>query len=600
MNSPVDDIKNKLDVIDIIGGYIKLQKAGRNYKALCPFHSEKTPSFMVSPERQMWKCFGCNKGGSIFDFIMEMEGVEFGDALRTLAQRAGVELKKIDPQLKTERTRLYEICDLANRFFIKQLEASKTGKSIQEYLNSRGLKPKIIQDWQIGYAPNQWGALLDFLKGRGYLEEEIIKTGLIAKSEKETVRSKYYDRFRDRIIFPIHDLNGIVVGFSGRENPNNPDNRMGKYINTPNTLIYDKSRILYGLDKAKLDIRKNNLCVVVEGQTDVVMSHQAGFNNVIASSGTALTEQQLKIIKRYTDNLAMAFDTDLAGETATKRGIDLAIQSGLNTKVISLPNNQDPADCLQKDSSVWSQAIEQAQGIVEFYLDNAFSKNNPETAEGKKEISKILLPVIKKIPSKVEQAHWLQEVARRLKVQETVLIEEIKQIKDYSLGTVSPAALPEQNTVIGIASPGINIKMPHLEEYALGLVLANLEKSKQYKKEPVYLFTDTDLEGIFDSLKKNKAKKINLKRFIKILPANLSKRADELVFKVETQGSVPDEFKPSKEIKFCFSQLKKRFLQQKLSQLNLSIQEAENKKDKSSLKKLTKEFNKLSKQIILL
>ncbi|MBU2472572.1 DNA primase [Patescibacteria group bacterium] len=587
INSPIEEIKSKLDIIDVIGGYIKLQKSGRNYKAPCPFHSEKTPSFMVSPEKQLWRCFGCNRGGSIFDFIMEIEGVEFGDALRTLAQRAGVELNKVNPKLaaqwKTERTRLYEICDLTNRFFIKQLE-SKAGKDIQKYLFSRGLKLKTIKDWEVGYAPNHWQGLLDFLNGRGYSDEEIMKTGLIVKSETGKSKRGYYDRFRDRIIFPIKNINEAVIGFTGRENPNNPDERMGKYINTPNTLIYDKSQVLYGLDKAKLDIRKKNLCILVEGQTDVLMSHQEGFNNIIASSGTALTEHQLKIIKRYTQNLAMAFDMDLAGEIATKRGIDLAIQSGLNVKVINLPNNQDPADCLQKNVSAWSNAVNQAKGFVEFYLESIFVKNDPFTGEGKKIISQEFLPVIRKIPNKVEQAHWLQELAQRIKVSESILMEELKKIKE-----------PIINRPLDYLEDKKDNK-ECLEEYTIGLILSYPSIFRRQKKKPQNIFNNPDLEKIYKSLKKNK----DIKSTKKDLSPQLEKQIDHLIFKIETQRNLVDEFKPKKEIEFCFAQLKKRYLQKKLNQLNLSIKEAENKKDKISLKKLTQDFNKLSKQIIII
>ncbi len=588
MTSPVDEIKNKLDIVDVIGGYIKLQKAGRNYRASCPFHSEKTPSFMVSPERQSWHCFGCGKGGSIFDFIMEIEGVEFGDALRTLAQRAGVELKKLDPvisaKLKTERTRLYEICDLSTRFFIKQLE-SKTGKNIQKYLSGRGIKAKTIKDWQIGYAPDQWNSLTDFLKNKGYFEKEILKTGLIVESDKRTSSNKYYDRFRDRIIFPIKDINGIIVGFTGRGNPAHPDERMGKYINTPNTLIYDKSRILYGLDKAKLDIRKNNLCVLVEGQTDVIMGHQAGFNNIIASSGTALTQEQLKIIKRYTDTLVMAFDMDIAGEIATERGSDLALQLGFNLKVIRLPDNQDPADCFQKNVSIWPKEVKKAQSLIEFYLSNAFSKNDLSTAEGKKKASQILLPIIKKIPNRVEQAHWLQKVASKLKVQEEVLIEDMDKIKEVT------------NNIIQNEKP-IPKQRPNLEEYTLGLVLAYPEALKECRKQAYSLFIDPNLEQIFNVLKDNRTKKINLNNFKKDLTLDLTDKVDHLIFGAEAQKEMIDEFNPKKEIKFCFKELKKRYFQEKLNKLNLSIQEAEGKKDNTSLKKLTKEFNKLAKQVI--
>ena len=589
----VDDIKNKLDIVDVISGYIRLQKAGRNYKAPCPFHSEKSPSFMVSPERQLWKCFGCGKGGSIFDFVMEIEGIEFGDALKILAQRAGIELKKIDPKLKTERTRLYEICELANRFFIKQMEASSTGKEMQKYLIGRGLKAKTIKDWQIGYAPNQWRSLKDFLNKQGYPNQEISKTGLVIETEKNTSHDKYYDRFRDRIIFPIRDINGVAIGFTGRENPNNPDDRMGKYMNIPNTLLYDKSRAIYGLNKAKLEIKKKNLCILVEGQTDVIMSHQAGFVNVIASSGTALTDQQLVIIKRYTENLSIAFDTDLAGEMATKRGIDLALKFGFNTKVISLPDNQDPAGYIQKNPSLWEKAVGKAQDLIEFYLNNAILRNDPETVEGKKEISKSVLPMIKKISNKVEQAHWLQKTASKLKVQESVLIEEMEKIKDSDL----EGGFSSLNKNIEVISS--RNKTDELEEYVIGLLLMKNDNFKECKKEASYLFTDPGLEEIFKILKKSKGKKVNLKDLKKKISSDLASNLDELSFKIEAQMSLTDEFDLNKEIKFCFNQLKKRYFHNKLNYLNLAIKEAEDKQNKSSIKKLTAEFNKLSKQMFI-
>ena len=589
----VDDIKNKLDIVDVISGYIRLQKAGRNYKATCPFHSEKSPSFMVSPERQLWKCFGCGKGGSIFDFVMEIEGIEFGDALKILAQRAGIELKKIDPKLKTERTRLYEICELANRFFIKQMEASSTGKEMQKYLIGRGLKAKTIKEWQIGYAPNQWRSLKDFLNKQGYPNQEISKTGLAIETEKNTSHDKYYDRFRDRIIFPIRDINGVAIGFTGRENPNNPDDRMGKYMNIPNTLLYDKSRAIYGLNKAKLEIKKKNLCILVEGQTDVIMSHQAGFVNVIASSGTALTDQQLVIIKRYTENLSIAFDTDLAGEMATKRGIDLALKFGFNTKVISLPDNQDPAGYIQKNPSLWEKAVGKAQDLIEFYLNNAILRNDPETVEGKKEISKSVLPMIKKISNKVEQAHWLQKTASKLKVQESVLIEEMEKIKDSDL----EGGFSSLNKNIEVISS--RNKTDELEEYVIGLLLMKNDNFKECKKEASYLFTDPGLEEIFKILKKSKGKKVNLKDLKKKIPSDLASNLDELSFKIEAQMSLTDEFDLNKEIKFCFNQLKKRYFHNKLNYLNLAIKEAEDKQNKSSIKKLTAEFNKLSKQMFI-
>ena len=586
-NSSVDEIKSKLDIIDVINGYIRLQKAGRNYRANCPFHSEKTPSFMVSPEKQMWHCFGCGKGGSIFDFVMEMEGMEFGDALKVLAQRAGVELKKIDPKLsarlKTERTRLYEICDWASRFFVKQLE-SAAGKKMRDYLVGRGLKSETIAGWRIGYAPNEWQALTDFLNSRGYPTAEILKAGLAVKND----RGKYYDRFRDRIIFPINDINDMVIGFTGRENPNNPDKRMGKYINIPNTPIYDKSRVLYGLNKAKLDIKKENLCVLVEGQMDVIMAHQSGFGNVVASSGTALTEYQLKTIKRYTENLATSFDMDAAGKEATKRGINLAVELGFSAKVISLPAAKDPADYLKENAETWPKMLKQAQNLIEFCLNNALKSNDAETAEGKKEISKSVLPIIKRIPNKIEQAYWIQETAKKLGVGETVLMQELDKINFSPLLVNSDPVFPVKN------SGGHKMD---LEEYAIGLALSCSEGQNQYRIEPKCLFTNSQLGEIFEAIKNTKKKKIVLADLKKKLPPHLAEQIDSLAFKAEVQKCLADEFEPEKEIKFCFRQLKKKFLKDKLSKLSLAIKQAESKKDKTLLKNLMEEFAQLSKEI---
>jgi len=267
ISSPIDEIKNRLDIVEVVGSYIKLKKAGANYRALCPFHSEKKPSLFVSPARQIWHCFGCGAGTSAFDFVMKIEGVEFGDALRILAKKAGVELKREDPRVRTERQRLYGICELACRFFGRQLEKSSTGKATQKYLLGRGITQKSIKKWRLGYAPDIWQALSDFLVSKGYKREEIAKAGLALKSEKT---QNYYDRFRGRIIFPIFDFNSQVIGFGGRllstHHPFSPPTRpkeeipseVAKYINTPNTLIYDKSRVLYGLDKAKIAIRKKD------------------------------------------------------------------------------------------------------------------------------------------------------------------------------------------------------------------------------------------------------------------------------------------------------------------------------------------------------
>ena len=277
MEDNVSKIKDRLDVVDVISGYLKLQKAGINFKARCPFHNEKTPSFVVSPERQVWHCFGCSKGGDIFSFVQDIEGVEFPEALRVLAAKAGIELESFNPAVKDDKTKLYEVCESATKFFEKQF-LSSTGKLALEYLKNRGVAEPTIQEFRLGFAPNDWNALGTFLKNCGYSENEIIEAGLAVKRNDS---SGVYDRFRSRMMFPIWDLNGQVVGFTGRIFGTD-DKESAKYINTPQTRIYDKSRILYGLNKAKMEIKSADQCVLVEGNMDALMSYQAGVKNVVA------------------------------------------------------------------------------------------------------------------------------------------------------------------------------------------------------------------------------------------------------------------------------------------------------------------------------
>ncbi len=422
MIDPINEIKQRLDIVDVISGYIKLTKVGANYKALCPFHNEKTPSFIVSPSKQIWHCFGsCSEGGDIFKFVTKIEGLEFSDALRLLADKAGVVLTKQDPRLKTERAKLYEFNERAADYFERCLAAAKEPL---KYLKKRGLAKKTIKAFRLGYAPEKTKALR---------------------------------QFKNRIIFPICDLNSQVAGFTARILPARIATRSvaggPKYINSPDSLIYKKSLILFGLDKAKEAIRKKNLCILVEGNMDVIMSHQAGIKNAVASSGSALGLDQLKIIKRYTNNLALAFDSDSAGEKATKRTIDLAIEQEMNVRIIIL-KKKDPADLIKGQGKlVWQKAIKKAKPIMKYYFDDAFAKFNPVGAghvlpvEGKKEIAKILLPIIKRIPNRIEQAHWLQKLAQKLRINEKTLLEVMlkSKIPASPAGRQNPNRLPTKS-----------------------------------------------------------------------------------------------------------------------------------------------------------
>ena len=312
MNSDIEEIKSRLNIADIIGEYIRLDKAGANYRARCPFHNEKTPSFMVSAEKQIWHCFGCQKGGDIFGFVMEIEGLDFKETLKLLAEKAGVALKKTDFKAESKKTRTLEILELATKFYETQLWSGAGKIKILNYLKDRGLQKESIKEFRLGYAPAGWRNILTFLIGRGYSAQEIEKTGLLVKKDN----GDFYDRFRDRIIFPIADPMGKVVGFSARVAPGG-DESQAKYVNTPESEVYHKSKALYGIDKAKGEIKSKNFALLVEGNMDVVAAAQAGIKNTVAVSGTALTPDQINIVKRYTNNLKMFFDMDKAGEEAT-------------------------------------------------------------------------------------------------------------------------------------------------------------------------------------------------------------------------------------------------------------------------------------------
>lgn len=480
MNNNVDKIKERVDIVELISSYLKVQKAGVNYKAACPFHHEKTPSFYVSPSRQIWHCFGCQKGGDQFAFVQEIEGVEFPEALRMLAERAGIELEKFDRSFNDSKTRLCQIIELAVKFFEKQLWESKTGQQARKYLRERGLRDETARSFRLGYAPDSWDSLNNFLQDRGFREQEMAGAGVVIK--REGGRGTY-DRFRSRVMFPIANLNGQAVGFAGRTfRPGadmatsagtglNVGHEEAKYVNTPQTLLYDKSRILYGLDRAKLGIRQKDRCLVVEGNMDVIMSHQAGATNVVASSGTALTDQHLKIIRRYTANLDLCFDQDAAGRNAMERGIALALRQNFNLGVVMLDDAEckDPADYVQKFGEKWRERSMTTRPIFSFYLENALSTFDATTGTGKKMIVEKVLPLLKSISNRVEQAHWIAELAMHLKVKDDLLWEQMNKM---AVGSVLASPIKEKETFLATA------KFSVLEDYLISLLLIRPELIK--------------------------------------------------------------------------------------------------------------------------
>jgi DNA primase len=430
MLTSLEEIKNRLDIVDILQGYLKLTKAGVNYKARCPFHKEKTPSFVVSPEKQIWHCFGCSKGGDIFKFIMEIENLEFKEALRMLAEKAGVKLQREDPKLISQREKLLEINKAASDFFEEVLETE--AKEARNYLKERGLAQKTIKEFKLGYAPNDWRRLKDHLLKIGFKEANLILSGLIIKSEYQDSKKPSYDRFRSRVMFPIEDLAGHTVGFSGRifPEPEKGDRAPAKYINSPNTPVYNKSRTLYGLTHARETIRHNKFAILVEGNLDVLMSHQAGVKNTLATCGTALNENHLILLKRYTDKLKLCFDQDEAGSIATHGAIRKALSLGFSIKIITFEGGKDPADIVLLDQKKWNEIVKGGEEFLSYTIEKTIKNNSSKTPNGKKEIAKEILPLIKAIANSIEQSHWVNKLAEILKIEEKYLYEALSKTKD--------------------------------------------------------------------------------------------------------------------------------------------------------------------------
>ncbi len=475
--SQSEEIKNKLDIVDVLRDYIQLKPAGANFRALCPFHNEKTPSFMVSPEKQIFHCFGCGKGGDVFSFVMDMEGLDFAGVLRLLAPKAGVVLKKQDFVKSSQRSRLLDLLDLASRYYHKSLLDTSGGKKMLGYLKDRNLSDDTIAEWQIGYSQNSWDDLINFLKNKKYREDEISKVGL---SHKKEGKSHYYNRFRNRIMFPIKDINGNTVAFTARVNPQiEEQEKMGKYINSPETELYNKSKILFGLDKAKMEIKKQDLAIVVEGQMDVIACHQAGFTNVVASSGTALTNDQLKILKRYSNNIALSFDMDKAGQMAADRGINEALGLEMNIRVIVLPEGKDPADLIAKSSQSFREAVEQSVVFMEYCFDKILEEYDVNEVVGKKHAAKKIMDLISKIVNKIEQDHWMKQASEKLNVSENVFRESLTSLKllaaDRKKKNVTPTmpikAVLSREEKLAKSVLALLLKFPQLIPYAV----SNLE-----------------------------------------------------------------------------------------------------------------------------
>jgi len=430
----IAEVKARLDIVEVVGQYVPLQKAGRYYRALCPFHSERTPSFYVSPERQSWHCFGaCNTGGDVFSFVMRKEGITFPEALRLLAQRAGVELpSRRPPQEEARRQRLYQAHEAAVEFYHRLLMHDPAAAHARRYLEGRGIDQAAARRFLLGYSPQEWDALLRHLRGKGFREEELVEAGLLVTGE-----GRAWDRFRGRLMIPIWDERGRPVGFGARA----LDDSHPKYLNTPQTPIFDKGGLLYLLDRARDEIRRTGCAVVVEGYMDAIAAHQAGFTNVVATMGTALTERHVRALRRYAQRLVLALDADAAGAEAVVRGHQVveAVQegavpeltwrglvrfqgtAGIDLRVAVLPQGQDPDDVIRRAPQRWQELVERAEPVLEYRFRRAQEDKDLRDPKARSQLVQELLPLVGAIPDPVTRAHYLQRLSRLSLVREEEL-----------------------------------------------------------------------------------------------------------------------------------------------------------------------------------
>ncbi len=463
--SVIDEVKQKTDIVEVISQYASLNKAGRTFRALCPFHSEKHPSFFVYPEQQSWHCFGaCNTGGDVFSFVMRKQGIDFGEALRLLAQRAGVTVPtKFKPETGGEKKeRLYQINEAATQYFHNLLLNSTAGEKAKSYIANRGISPQTITDFQIGFSLNSWEALKQYLAEIGYTEDELMAAGLIIEAES----GKTHDRFRNRLMFPIHNTKGQIIGFGARA----LDDSLPKYLNSPQTPVFDKSSSLYGINLAAAAIRQQDTAVIVEGYMDAITAHQNGFANVVASMGTSVTEKQVSNLKRLTKNIILGLDADVAGEEAMLRGVDYENMLGAEVKVILLPGGKDPDDVIKEDATTWQKLVKEAMPVVDYIFDMVTAKLDLTTARDKSLARDSLLPIITKMKDMIRQAHYLQKLARLINVSERTLEADLRRFKTSQ----ARQGAQKQEREMATSSTHSTPSSP-LEDYCLALLLQHPE-----------------------------------------------------------------------------------------------------------------------------
>jgi DNA primase len=584
MSNVTEDIKARLDVVDLIKEYIQLTPSGVNFKACCPFHNEKTPSFYVSSEKQIWHCFGCSAGGDIFEFVKKIEGLEFPEALRILADKTNVKIDyNYSPELKNQKTKVLDILETAANYFHQLLLKDPTAQNARDYLKKRDIKEDAIQEFNLGYSKDAWDDLLKHLKNKKFTDLDIEAAGLVVKSKKD---GKFYDRFRGRLMFPINNIFGQIIGFTARILKK--DDQQGKYVNTPQTIAYDKSSVLYNMDLAKMSIKQKNYTILAEGQIDVISSYLAGVKNIIASSGTALTSQQVKIIKRYSENLMIAYDADQAGLKATFRIVDNALLENMNIKIIEMPAGSDPDQLIKEDPEKWLEAIKDAKPLMDFVFDKILAMGDIHDVFSKKKMAQKLLVFISKFRDDIERETYLKRLSDLIDVDYNLLKEKLDNFLNKNKQTYIddkssnneyiPSKLNKKEELLKkIIALGINFTN-NLEYLASNLELEYIGKSTidDLYKEMIIYYT--------------KNNSFDLKAFEKGLDKDKNDLLDIIVFIFENEYSDYDNNKAFGDIQDLSKAYKKEVLTKELKKLEDSLKLAEKQEKEEEIEKITKEF----------
>lgn len=581
----INDVLDRSNIIEVISSYLPLKRVGRNYKAVCPFHPEKTPSFIVSSDKQIFHCFGCGVGGNALTFVMQYEKVNFREALEILAQRSGIPLpepsKTEFQKTKEDLTKnLYSLYEKACSFYHANLMTSNVSQQARNYLLNRGISKNTAQKFKLGYAPPGWETLISHLKNKGVSLSLIEKSGLVVSKEG----GGYYDRFRNRVIFPITDIKERVIGFGARV----LDDSLPKYVNSPETPIYSKGKNLFGLIVSKDAIRSTDLAIVVEGYLDMIMPFEAGLKNIVASLGTALTIDQIKLIKRYTNNVVMLYDSDLAGELATLRALELLIKEDMNVRIASLPKGEDPDSYARRfGAEGFSKMIDVAKPIFDYKLDYLISKYQVNTTTGKDRVVREILPTINKFLNHTSRAEYIKRTAERLKVDEKALLEDLKNVKEdgYEAEEIASSAIEHHRLTEIPITERMLVKLMLDEMHLVDQLRTQIDPS-DFMEEKLRKI----VKFIFDFFSEGKDCKPN------ILMNYLGD--DEAINIISELATLEIHDCPNKEklISDCVRRLKRDKIVYRCQELHKQIELAQSSGNHEALTPLIYEYNALIKQ----